>query len=312
MDEVEDLRSATCSQGAPSARNLIVTIFGDVIAPRSIEMAVSVRSLADLLEPFAANERLVRTSLSRLVHDEVLAVTTHGRRSFYGVAAGSQPMFKEADDRIYGPLHGEWDGQWTFVLIDGFDATPQVRADLRNHLLDRGFGVSGSNILASALAQPSDIADLFVDDHLGRVMVMRAAVADVPGCIDSLVLARHVHRLDDLRRDYRTFTDRFGSYRVEVAGGLDPADAFKLRLLLVASYRRIVLGDAGLPLDLLPDTWAGCEARQIIAELYAAVSESSESFLETHLVTSKGATDESTDRPMSLAKRFYLGGHRQR
>ena len=91
-----DLRAATCSNGAPSARNLLVTVFGDVLLPHGIrDGGVRARRWPISSESFGVNERLVRTSLTRLVNDGLLAVTERsGRRSFYGVApdvAGAVP-----------------------------------------------------------------------------------------------------------------------------------------------------------------------------------------------------------------------------
>ncbi|MGB1609449.1 MAG: hypothetical protein ACPHGX_03545, partial [Ilumatobacteraceae bacterium] len=65
-DPTRWLETVTTSDGAPSARNLIVTLFGDLIGTSG---RVSVRSIGDLLESFGVNDRLARTSLSRLVGD---------------------------------------------------------------------------------------------------------------------------------------------------------------------------------------------------------------------------------------------------
>src|SRR5690554_5229410 len=92
-----DLRDASCSDGAPSARNLLVTLFGDGVAPHGTDIALPVSALADLLGSFGANERLIRTSLTRLANDGMLMARANGRRSFYGIHDGSIELFAAAD-----------------------------------------------------------------------------------------------------------------------------------------------------------------------------------------------------------------------
>jgi phenylacetic acid degradation operon negative regulatory protein len=128
---IDRLRSVTTSNGAPSARNLLVTLFGDALLPHGPDVQVSVSSMTELLAPFGASERLVRTSLTRLVNDGLLASQPSGRRSFYGVAAGALDLFRRADARIYGSRHTTWDGEWTIVVVDGAEATASQRAELR-------------------------------------------------------------------------------------------------------------------------------------------------------------------------------------
>jgi phenylacetic acid degradation operon negative regulatory protein len=115
---LDDLRSAACSDGAPSARNLLVTVFGDALLPHGEETQISVRSLSRLLGAFGVNERLVRTSLTRLVNDGLLTTTAEGRRSFYRVAAPALDLFRQADQRIYRGTSDDWDGSWTIVVIE--------------------------------------------------------------------------------------------------------------------------------------------------------------------------------------------------
>src|SRR5882757_4595161 len=65
----------------PRAKSLIVTVWGDALAPHG--GAVWLAGLIRLMAPFGINERLVRTSVFRLAQDGWLAATTHGRTSRY-------------------------------------------------------------------------------------------------------------------------------------------------------------------------------------------------------------------------------------
>lgn len=280
MTPADRLRAATTSNGAPSARNLLVTAFGDALLPHGADTAASVRSLAELLEPFGVSERLVRTSLTRLVNEGVLATRSVGRRSFYGVAPESISLFRQADARIYGSRRRAWDRSWTIVVIDGTESTTAQRAALRQRLTWAGLGVVAPNVMASPVVPAEEAAG--VVEHVGgfrNVLVTRSRVVDGVGTIDEEELARRCAPLDEVARKYDGFADEFGDFDRATIAALSPAEAFKLRLLLVAAYRRIVLVDPLLPESLLPEGWAGARARALAALVYGACSEEAERHL---------------------------------
>lgn len=302
-DPITDLRSVTCSRGAPSARNLLVTVFGDAVLPHGDETAVSVRSLAALLAPFGVNERLVRTSLTRLVNDGLLSTRVEGRRSFYRVAPGSLELFARADDRIY---HGDppaWDGSWTIVVIDGTESTAPARARLRQELAWVGLGVVAPNVMASPLV-PAETAAAVVA-HVGGftdVLVARARVTAGAGTIGADELARRCAPLDETAQRYASFTERFGRFAPDALAALAAEDACKLRILLVSTFRRIVLADPSLPPELLPPDWVGDRARAVAARVYAACAGRSEDHLLAVTETVGGPLDPIP--PARFARRF--------
>ena len=65
------------------AGSLITTVFGDSIAPRG--GTVWLGSLIKVMAEFGVSERLVRTSVYRLVKDEWLRSDQVGRRSYYSL-----------------------------------------------------------------------------------------------------------------------------------------------------------------------------------------------------------------------------------
>ena len=277
---LDDLRSAACSDGAPSARNLLVTVFGDALLPHGESTRISVGSLTDLLAAFGVNERLVRTSLTRLVNDGLLAAEAEGRRSFYGVAETARELFRQADRRIYGGHVEEWDGSWTIVVIDGTEATASRRAQLRQELAWAGLGFVAPNVMASPVV-PAETAARVVA-HVGgftNVLVSRSSVVESAVTLGADELARRVAALDGIATRYAAFTHRFGRFDEPALVALDDRLAFKLRTLLVAEFRRIALVDPQLPAELLPSDWIGTRARNIAAGVYAAVAERSERFL---------------------------------
>jgi phenylacetic acid degradation operon negative regulatory protein len=294
---VEDLQSATCSDGAPSARNLLVTVFGDALLPHGEETSISVRSLSRLLSTFGVNERLVRTSLTRLVNDGLLTTTTEGRRSFYRVAAQALDLFRQADHRIYQGTAEQWDGSWTIVVIDGAEGTPRRRAQLRQELAWAGLGSVAPNVMASPIV-PAEAAARVVG-HVGgfaNVLVSRSRVVESEGTLGADELAHRVAALEEIAGRYERFIERYEQYSSGDLAQLVPELAFKLRTLVVAEFRRIALSDPQLPALLLPTDWIGRRARRLAGEIYSAVATDSERFLLATTQPPLTATTSITDR----------------
>ncbi len=277
---LDDLRSAACSDGAPSARNLLVTVFGDALLPYGDETSISVRALSRLLAAFGVNERLVRTSLTRLVNDGLLTTSSEGRRSFYRVAPQALDLFRQADHRIYHGTADDWDGSWTIVVIDGSESTARRRAQLRQELAWAGLGVVAPNVMASPIVDAEAAAR--VVDHVGgfaNVLVSRSNVVEGDGTLGADELAHRVAALEEIAARYARFIGRYEDYPSDTLSELAPDLAFKLRTLLVAEFRRIALSDPQLPGPLLPADWIGDRARRLAGEIYAAIAERADAFL---------------------------------
>lgn len=272
------LDRAVCSDGAPSARNLLVTVFGDVVVTAGPTTEVTVQSLTAVLAGFGVNERLVRTSLTRLVNDELLAVRASGRRSFYRVAPTAVELFAEADERIYrGWPDDTWDGHWTLVVLDGADSTAERRAMLRQELSALGLGVVAPNVLASPIVASSSVARVVARaGGFEQVLVTRSSVVPGAGLTDPVALARRCLDLEGLEARYEALADRFEAFDDGALAALDGARATKLRLLVVSTFRRLVLADPMLPPELLPAGWAGDRARRAAARVYEAVRDRSD------------------------------------
>src|SRR5262249_46077221 len=131
----------TLAADPPRAKSLIVTVWGDALAPHG--GAVWLSGLIRLMAPFM-NERLVRTSVFRLVRDGWLKRSTHGRESRYRLTTDGARRFDDAYRRIYARPDDDWRGQWEIVLADGV-AAPR-RAALRDELTWAGFGELGAGV----------------------------------------------------------------------------------------------------------------------------------------------------------------------
>jgi DNA-binding transcriptional regulator PaaX len=108
----------------------------------------------------------------------------------------------------------------------------------------------------------------------GGVLLTRGALGDVPGVLDDGSLARRSSSLEIFEERYAAFVAGFTPF-LELPP-IDDRLALKLRLLVVAEFRRIVLADPGLPAGLLPADWSGFEARRVASLIHSVVAERGE------------------------------------
>jgi phenylacetic acid degradation operon negative regulatory protein len=281
--------------------SLLITIFGDSIAPRG--GAITLGSLIALAQPFGITERLVRTSVARLASDGWLIARRDGRRSEYRITPTGRERFAEATRRIYGENPNSWDGQWTLLILPPANGgRPQ---DVRDALRWLGFG----QVSPGVFAHPN-----------WSIEQARAGLNGLDGAADGLLLESSSEGseadrrlvaagwdLGDLTRRYRKFVDTFTPAEETVmalgpvapaaalevplspieipTSGVAPAStlpgeaAFTIRTLLIHEYRKIHLRDPLLPPALLPADWVGAAAYNLSKRLYSTVFAAAEGYL---------------------------------
>lgn len=260
--------------------SLLITIFGDSIAPRG--GVITLGSLIALARPFELTERLVRTSVARLASDGWLVARRDGRRSEYRLSPTGLERFAEATGRIYGEIPISWDGQWTLLILP--PGSGSRRQDLRGELSWLGFG----QVNPGLFAHPN-----------WSVERARAALSGLEGLENALLLKSESEGseadrrlvaagwdLGDLTRRYRRFVDIFSPVLESVTTReyandepLPAEAAFIIRTLLIHEYRKIHLQDPLLPPALLPSDWVGAAAYELTKGLYSAVFPAAERYL---------------------------------
>jgi phenylacetic acid degradation operon negative regulatory protein len=268
------------------AGSLVISVFGDAIAPRG--GAVWLGSLINVLEPFGINQRLVRTSVFRLAKEGWLESEQIGRRSYYSLTPQGRERFQAASRRIYSEPRQDWHGSWCLVLLSGVDA--QQRDVIRKELTWSGFAPFSANVLA----HPSPDMPA-VEERLDRLpgneqlLVMQAeANSNRREYLRELV--HESWALAELSERYGEFLERFRPVyqTVRRSKTLDPELAFRVRTLLIHEYRKILLRDPFLPDDLLPERWDGVAAYQLCRNLYSQIASPTEKFLTTGMETADG------------------------
>jgi phenylacetic acid degradation operon negative regulatory protein len=282
-----DLLKEFRSRPTLRAGSLIITVFGDAVQPRG--GSVWIGSLIKVLADFGVSERLVRTSVYRLIRDDWLNVDQLGRRSYYNLSSSGARKFEQATVRIYGEPRQSWSGDWCLVLLAGLDGE-------QKEIVRKEFGWLGfAAISTSVLAHPSpEIGEVELAlKQLGmqdKLVVMQGRSL---GKIQDDAMRSLVHKswnLDEIDNRYEAFVQQYTPVfkALKKSRTLDGRMAFQVRTLLIQEYRRILLRDPLLPTEMLPGGWHGKAAYQLCRDLYQLVCRPADEYMTDELETAEG------------------------
>ncbi len=273
------------AQPTKRAGSLITTVFGDAIAPRG--GTVWLGSLIRVMRVFGINERLVRTSVFRLVKDGWLQSRLVGRRSYYSLTDEGRERFEQATHRIYGEPAASWDGRWCLLLLAGLASGD--KEGVRRECRWLGFGALSANLLAHPAP---DMMDL--DVTLRRLKAADAVVVMEGQTIRNESAMRRLAgaswNLDDIDGRYARFVAMFRPLYSALREDprVSSETAFVARTLLIQEYRKVLLRDPQLPSELLPADWHGISAYQLCRNLYRAVYKRADVYLSAVMETADG------------------------
>lgn len=280
--------------------SLLISVFGDTVAPHG--GVVWLGSLIGALEHFGINQRLVRTTVFRLVKDDWLQAEQIGRRSFYRLSTSGAEQFAQASARIYRAPQPSPEGQWCLALLAGVPGTE--RDEVRRALRQSGFAALSPGVMAHP-AYANETASLSrIPAHDQLVIFHGSADDDHSPALRTLV--HDAFETDALAARYRLFIDQFkpalqAARRVKT---VTDTDAFVLRTLLIHEYRKVLLRDPALPASMLSKRWPATTAYALCRDLYDQLAVPAQSFIARHL--------ESRDGPMPAADAQFFARFNER
>ncbi|MBK6715199.1 MAG: phenylacetic acid degradation operon negative regulatory protein PaaX [Burkholderiales bacterium] len=278
---------AALARIAPRAKSLIVTVFGDSIAPHGGRLWMG--SLIRLMAPLGVNERLVRTAVQRLTAEQWLRSVPVGRRSWYGLTDAGRQRIDAVYTRIYAMRPLPWDGAWRIAL-----ALHPALKDAERSALQREFGWLGFGGVAPGVYVHPGIADAVVQATVaelglaGKVVQMTARCGDpadgpaTPPCATWCWPARTCPASPRCTRSSWPSSPPCATPWNRGAT-LDGEQAFRLRSGLVHLFRRALLRDPQFPAAMLPADWPGIPAQALCRDLYRQVSAPAEDWLLAEL-----------------------------
>jgi phenylacetic acid degradation operon negative regulatory protein len=259
---IEQLRREPSRTGS-----IIITVFGDAIVPRG--GSVWLGTLLEFFKTLDIDSGVVRTAISRLAADGWLERNKVGRNSFYRLVRKGRQTFDAATKHIYDPQPSHWTGRFELLLIGSTEDREASREALKN----AGFGspLPGVWVAPSGVPIPEEAAaairlEVSAEDESGRRLLSQ-----------SWPLERTADAYLKFMKTFEPLRPRVGR-----SARLSDSEAFTARILLIHSYRRVVLRDPLLPTALLPKDWPGRAARQLCGEIYRALLPSSEQWLDRY------------------------------
>ncbi len=229
----------------PRVWSFIVTIFGDLAQGEGD--AMSGRVLARMAEEAGLRPETVRVALHRLRKDGWIDSHRNGRRSSYTLTRFGRAQSAAAAPRIYAP-HAPEPGGWTVLLAD-----PGGRGDALGDIASRTDAVPLGTV---GLLVPGPVET--VEPGLLRICADRI---DIPDWVRASTAP------DDLRDSFARLADRLGRVDALVALPVPGLRAATVRVLIVHSWRRVLLRHADLPEALFPDDWKGEVCRRRVQGL---------------------------------------------
>lgn len=251
-----------------TANTLLTTLLVDVIWPLGGQVWLG--HLIGLAKPFGLTERLVRTGVYRLSRDDWLQSTSRGRRAIYDLAESGRARIENEQPRLYAAADSQWDGRWRLVqLLPAL--SPAERKSIRRELKALGFGQIGPTLLAHP-SIGSDILRTVLErlELSAKILAFDALTEDFVAMETARAMVRSAWDLGEINASYEGFLDLFSALEEQLASARPPSieAAYRLRILLIYNYRRLMFKDPQLPDTLLPATWAGGAAGELCARLY--------------------------------------------
>ena len=293
MQTVQDRLADLQRQSRIQAGSLMATVLGDAVLPRGGRVWLG--SLIQLLDPLDINERLVRTTVFRLVKDEWLQSEAIGRRTDYMLTPSGQRRFEEASRQIYAAEPPQWDRRWRLIMVVG-ELEARQRERLRQALYWQGFGDTGSGCFVHPSAELDVALDALAADGMAELLPQLLPLVAInpkfSPSADDASLVQRAWNLDDLATAYSSFVARYqpilDALRQEPSDSVDEELACLARILLIHDFRRFLLRDPELPEVLLPAGWPGNQARLLCKEIYRRLLTPSERHLDQCLQLSNG------------------------
>ena len=235
-------------QRGSSTQHLLITMLTELWG--SSETWIPSRLILALAADLDVTTSAATTALSRLASRGVLEQSNAGRSSRYRFTPNARARLAPAVQRVFafGAGTRTWDGHWTVIAFSIPESSRDVREMFRTHLRFRGFAPLYGALWVSPWERPEDLEAGCAAFGVTDFVVFTTADDSLRGkrLIDAWPL-------DELGQQYQPFIDRFGPWVARRADGdISPADAFRLRVQAMDTWRTFPSGDPDLPESCSP------------------------------------------------------------
>lgn len=255
-----------------SGTSLIVSYFGDYLW--TCGGGIWLGNLIQAMETLGLNQRVVRSSVFRLHKDEWLTVNKVGRKSYYYLEPARYNEMLHANKKIYHSEKVAWSKRWN-IIHTSLGPTNSSKDKVR-YLQHKGFGLFDKDFFVQPDLQqltPEIKQEITKTISSAKIFQQAELYSESEETLKNMV--RQSWDIERIAEDYQQFIERFRPAWEIIESMTDDAiseeDAFKMRLLVIHFYRRIIVKDPDLPTELLPEDWPRKEAEQLTTNIYRKV-----------------------------------------
>lgn len=256
--------------------SIVVSVFGDSIAPRGGRAAMS--DLQTIASALGIEGGALRTAMSRLAKEGWVEREREGRNSFYRLSQMRDSDLAEASRRIYAPSFVAPPGPW-HVAVDG---------------------PASARTVSDALPIARNVRLLSAEDteqaRADGCLVLEATAESAPDWIADVAFGT------DLIDEYRALSKLFVPLAEATAALVkeDPLNTLVARTLAIHHWRRLILRHPPPPANMIPSDWPGAVCHEALKAFYPVLVERSEAWW----------SERTSGRGRQiLASRFAQGSH---
>ncbi|GAB2746739.1 PaaX family transcriptional regulator [Nocardioides pakistanensis] len=263
------------------ARSALFDLFGDHLRTRGDRAPVA--ALVRILAPLGVAAPAVRTAISRMVRQGWLTPVEIGGARGYAATDKARKRLDDATSRIYRTRESGWKGGWDLVVLTSVPGR-SGRERVRSGLAFLGYAPLTDGTWISPYASPE------VDGLLAGERATAHRFEAYDG--DPAALAAAAWDLDALGAAYATWHEDARRLVADPAAVLGTEAlagderAFVVRSHLVHGWRKFLFSDPGLPVELLPEDWAGHDAARFFSAEAARLLPAAARFVDAHLAAS--------------------------
>ncbi len=287
--ELESFFEGISGHQSISGTSLIVSFYGDYLW--TCGGGIWLGCLIQHLEALGFNQRVVRSSVFRLHKDGWLTIKKVGRKSDYYLEPSRYNEMLNANKKIYHSNKWVWNNRWN-IIHTSLGPTHTSKEEVK-FLLHKGFGLCDKDFFIQPDLQqltPEIKQEILSRIPSAKIFQQGELFAADGELLQSMVCQSwDIERIDD---EYRQFIDLFApAWDILESMNIDELsdlDAFKMRLLVIHFYRRIIVKDPELPVELLPEGWLRQKAEQLTINIYQKIHAKALQYVLDNSETSSG------------------------
>lgn len=255
-----------------SGTSLIVSYFGDYLW--TCGGGIWLGNLIQSMETLGLNQRVVRSSVFRLHKDEWLTINKVGRKSYYYLEPGRYNEMLNANKKIYHSEKPAWNQRWN-IIHTSLGPTNSSKDKVR-YLQHKGFGLFDKDFFVQPdLQQLTPELKQEITKVIPSAKIFQQAELYSENSEALRNMVSQSWDIDRIAEEYQQFADLFAP-AWEILQTMEEdvitlEDAFKMRLMVIHFYRRIIVKDPDLPTELLPKDWPRKDAEQLTINIYKKV-----------------------------------------